>query len=152
MDLVNFYPGILETVRKIVKDKNPEIDPLKILANATHTHSAPMVSKDDTLCEFGTYEKLPHEGVELASTGEYFQFLVNSIADAVCESYASRCEGAVSYGYGFATTSHNRRAVYFKDMTDGSDDPTAKFIEGTTKMYGTTAIPEFSGLESGGDP
>ena len=152
VDLVNFNPGIIETVRKIAKEKIPEIDPLKILANVTHTHSAPIVDKDNTLCGFGTYDKLPHEGVELASTGEYFEFLVNSMADAVCESYTSRKEGSVSYGYGFATTSHNRRAVYFKDMTEGSKNPTAKFIEGTTRMYGTTSIPEFSGLENGGDP
>ena len=152
VDIVSIRNHILKDIREKVKATNPEIDPEKILMNATHTHSGPVVCPGDDMGSYGKFSELPHDGVDLVEPAEYYKFFISQCAEAVCESFAARSEGYISYGYGFATTSHNRRAVYFKDMTEGSTDPTAKFIEGTTKMYGTTAIPEFSGLESGADP
>lgn len=151
-DIVNVKPGILQTVREKAKEANPEIDTLKIIMNATHSHSGPMLFQGDSMGEYGKFSELPHEGVDLVRPGEYYDFFIDQCVSAVLEAYNTRSEGFVSYGFGFATTSHNRRAVYFKDMTEGSDNPEAKFIEGTTKMYGRTDIPEFSGLESGADP
>lgn len=151
-DLVNIRECVLQDVRDKVKAKNPEIDTLKIVINCTHTHSGPLICPGDDLGVFGKFSELPHDGVELTSPADYYSFFIDQCVDAILESYASKAEGSFSYGYGFATASHNRRAVYFKDMTEGSDDPKLKFIEGTTKMYGTTAIPEFSHLESGADP
>lgn len=152
LDIVSFKAGVLQAVRDRIKEKNNEIDTLKILSNCTHTHSGPMIVADDYLSGFGKFSELPHDGVELTPPSEYFRFFIEQCADAVIESYTSRKDGAISYGYGYATVSHNRRAVYSKDMTEGSDNPELRFIEGTTKMYGRTDIPEFSGLENGGDP
>ena len=151
-DAESLEADVLQEIRKRVKTADPAIDPLKILMNVTHCHTAPMLYREDGMGEYGAFSDFPHDGVELISPGEYFEFFIEQCVKAVCESYALRKEGAVSYGYGFAVASHNRRAVYCRDMTEGSDDPTAKFVEGTTRMYGTTAIPEFSGLESGADP
>ena len=151
-DIVNINEGILSTIREKVKEINPEIDPDKIIMNCTHTHSGPWITEGDDMGQFGKFSELPHDGVDLMPPYEYRKLFIKQCVDAVVESFKTRKEGAVSYGYGYAVASHNRRAVYFKDMTEGSNDPELKFIEGTTRMYGKTNLPEFSGLENGGDP
>ncbi|MBR5922809.1 MAG: hypothetical protein IKZ59_03335 [Clostridia bacterium] len=150
---VSDIPGsVLNSVKTEVSRINADINPLNIIINATHCHSAPMLSPGDTVGEYGKFSELPHDGVPLSRPGEYFDFFVSRCAKAILDSFNSRSEGYISYGYGFATTSHNRRAVYFKDMTEDSDNKLLKLTEGSAKMYGRTDIPEFSHLESGADP
>lgn len=151
IDAVSVYPVVLTALRKRVNEKNPEIDAEKIIINATHTHAGPYVNTGEDLGGWGPLSKLPHDGIEITPPGEYLEFFIEQLSDAVCESYESRKEGYISYGYGYAVASHNRRAVYNKDMTEGSEDKKHRLVEGTTKMYGNTSLPEFSHLESGAD-
>ena len=151
VDTVTIYKTVLCALREKVHEKNPEIDVEKIIINATHTHAGPFVNTGEDLGVWGPLSKLPHDGIEITPPGEYFDFFIEQISDAVCESYESRKEGYISYGYGYAVASHNRRAVYNRDMTEGSDDKKLRFIEGTTKMYGDTSLPEFTHLETGAD-
>ncbi len=151
VDAVSVFKDVLNTVREEVAKKNPAIDTSKIIINATHTHAGPFVHKGEDLAMWGNLSDLPHDGVEITPPGEYFDFFIEQLTDAVCESFESRKEGYISYGYGYAVAAHNRRAVYFKDMTEGSDDKGYRLTEGWAKMYGTTKIPEFSHLETGAD-
>ena len=151
LDMVTIYKPILCAVRDRVTEKNPSIDTEKIILNATHTHAGPFVNEGDDLGGWGKLSDLPHDGIEITPPGEYFKFFIEQVSDAICESFESRKEGYISYGYGYAVASHNRRAVYNRDMTEGSEDKGFRFTEGTTKMYGTTSIPEFTHLETGAD-
>lgn len=151
VDLVNITKEVLVEVRQCVSKLNPKIDTEKIVMNATHTHAAPLLSKGEDLGAWGELSQLPHDGIEIAKPGDYFDFFVKSVSEAICESFETRKRGYISYGYGYAVTSHNRRAVYFKDMTEGSNNKGLRFTEGWAKMYGDTSIPEFSHLESGAD-
>ncbi|MBR4973308.1 MAG: hypothetical protein IKY45_02455, partial [Clostridia bacterium] len=151
LDIATIYKDILNSLKEEVALKNPSIDTSKIIINATHTHAGPLVQKDENLSGWGDFSKLPHDGIEITPPSEYFDFFINQVSDAVCESFESRKEGYISYGYGYAVAAHNRRAVYNKDMTEGSDDVGLRLREGTTKMYGNTALPEFSHLETGAD-
>lgn len=138
LDITNIRKDVLLSVRQRVAQLNSEIDPEKIILNATHTHAAPLVEKIDEVKgkirkfseNFGKSADVADEEVELTSPREYFEFFVEQVSQAICESFNKRKEGYISYGYGYAVSSHNRRVVYFKDMTEGSDDKRFRLTEG----------------------
>lgn len=125
-DLVAIREGILDGFRAKLKEIEPEIDGSKIIINATHTHTAP-VMRD------GTYA-IPKEGVTQPS--EFREFLFNKLANMTAEAWKNRKPGGVSWGLGQAVVAHNRRIVY----TDGH-----------AQMYGKTALPSFKKLEGAED-
>lgn len=147
VDVVTIRKDVLMAVRKRVAELNSGIDTKKIIMNATHTHAGPLVLNSEDLGDWGQLSELPHDGIEITSPIKYFAFFVEKVSEAICESYESRKEGYISYGYGYAVASHNRRAVYFKDKVKNVGLP-----EGYAKMYGNTSIPEFSHLETGANP
>lgn len=151
VDAVSFYAGVLSELQKRVALKNKDIDTSKILLNVTHTHSGTRIAMNNSLGSWGDYSDFPHEGVEITPPEEYLEFFLKNASDAICESFESRKEGYISYGYGYAVVAHSRRTVYNKDMTEGSDDRKYKIVEGTAKMYGKTDTPEFSHFEAGAD-
>ena len=117
IDAVTVFKDVLNSVKEEVALKNPSIDTSKIIINATHTHAGPLVQKDENLSGWGDFSKLPHDGIEITPPSEYFDFFINQVSDAVCESFESRKEGYISYGYGYAVAAHNRRAqVYLSDI------------------------------------
>jgi hypothetical protein len=144
LDLVVICDGLLDQVRYKVKTLNPKIPVLKILLNATHTHAGPShyASKasawasgcqttqvagvaragvkpvsNETLPEAPPqdwFAGVPHDGVEIASSDEYREFLSTQAAEAICEAYQKRAPGGLSYGYGYAVVGHSRRVVYLQ--------------------------------------
>ena len=66
-DVVDISADVLNSVREKVKEAIPEIDPLNILINATHCHSAPMIFPGDGMGEYGNFSDLPHDGVNIAT-------------------------------------------------------------------------------------
>ncbi|MBR4122784.1 MAG: hypothetical protein IKT93_00020, partial [Clostridia bacterium] len=110
IDAVTVFKDVLNSVKEEVALKNPSIDTSKIIINATHTHAGPFVNKGEDLGGWGKLSELPHDGIEITPPGEYFDFFINQVSDAVCESFESRKEGYISYGYGYAVAAHNRRA------------------------------------------
>jgi len=125
-DLVAIREGILDGFRAKLKEIEPEIDGSKIIINATHTHTAP-VMRD------GTYA-IPKEGV--TQPAEFREFLFDKLATMTAEAWKNRKPGGVSWGLGQAVVAHNRRIVY----TDGH-----------AQMYGKTALPSFKKLEGAED-
>ena len=121
-DVIGMPVDLLELVRREVKQRVPDLDPRKIFLGATHTHTAPEL----TLGKWA----LPAEGV--MPVEEYRAFLAERVADAVAKAWKGRAPGSVSWGLGHAVVAYNRRAVY---------------ADGSARMYGSTIVPEFRGLE-----
>ena len=125
-DIVAFRPPVLPPLRERLRAKLPGFDPRKLVLTATHTHTGPVT-------EEGKFE-IPKESV--MPPGEYVDFLVNRLAEVATRAWNQRQVGGVSWGLGQAVVGHNRRAVY---------------ADGTAKMYGSTSLPEFRGIEGGED-
>ncbi len=147
-DLVAIRSFLLDEVRAAVKQKNRQIPVEKILMNATHTHTAPSYYADNP-----EEEQPPHDGIEVASSDEYRSFLVEQASSAVCEAYANRKPGGIAYGYGYAVVGHNRRVVYFDDVSKrpGAVNNSTSGVSGHACMYGNTDDPQFSHYETGAD-
>jgi hypothetical protein len=148
-DLVVIRSHLLDEVRAAVKQKNKEIPVEKILMHATHTHTAPGHNSE----YFFEEEQPPLDGIEVASSDEYRRFLVEQASDAICEAYKSRKPGGVAYGYGYAVVGHNRRVVYFDDLSKrpGAVINSTHGVNGHASMYRDTSDPQFSHYETGAD-
>ena len=129
-DLVGVADALRDGVRARVGKEAADLDPMKVLLNATHTHTAPETRLP--------YPEAAHTsqatGVDLPvmPVPEYVDFAVDRIAQAVLDAWRTRAPGAVSYGMGCAVVGRNRRWV-----------DTA----GQAHMYGNTDTPEFSHIE-----
>lgn len=121
-DLVAIRDGVLEMVRERIKDRLPDFDGSKLVMNATHTHTAPVMRED-------VYD-LPADGV--MQPQEYVEFLADRVADIVVQAWQSRSAGSVGWGLGHAVVGQNRRSTY---------------ANGTAQMYGATNDPNFRGIE-----
>ena len=130
---------VLTACREKLKQRAPDFPCEKLVLNATHTHTAPDPR--------GTW--YPEVPPGILSPAEYREFLADRIVDAVVESWNSRQPGMVNWGYGHAVVGHNRRAVYFDDLSQrpGSVDQPGTKTEKNAAMYGTTNDPRFSSLE-----
>ena len=127
-DLIGVPLGILARIRGRVAQQLPGFDTRRIVAAATHTHTAPVLIGD-------RWYPSPRSGV--MGPSEYSDLLVERAAGAAVDAWRSRRQGAVSRALGHAVVGHNRRVTY----TDGS-----------ARMYGETDDPAFRGLEAGSDP
>jgi hypothetical protein len=121
-DLVAIRDGVIDSVRKRLKERLPDFDGQKLVLSATHTHTAPVMAE-------GKYE-LPEEGI--IRPAEYVEFLAERIAEAAAEAWRSRKPGGVGWGLGHAVVAQNRRAVYG---------------DGRAVMYGRTSSSDFRGIE-----
>ncbi|QDV69575.1 hypothetical protein Poly24_32910 [Rosistilla carotiformis] len=121
-DLIAIREGVLDAVRKRVQDRIPGFDPKKLVMNATHTHTAPVIRE-------GIYE-VPDKGI--MRPAEYLEFLADRVADAAVAAWESRQPGQVGWGLGHAVVAQNRRTVY---------------SNGTAAMYGSTAKDNFLEIE-----
>lgn len=130
---------VLVACREKLKQVIPDFPVDMLVMNATHTHTAPD--------PWGVW--YPEVPPEILSPAEYRDFLTDRVVEAVVESWNSRRPGAVSWGYGHAVVGHNRRALFFDDLSqrpEFTDLPGTK-TEKNARMYGATNDPQFSGLE-----
>jgi len=153
-DMIDCRSHILDELRSKVAETYPEIDPLHILLNATHTHTAITHVGGIGSISFTKGEAFNHDGVKIGSSEDYRQFLVGKMYEAVCEAFENRSEGGISYGYGFAVVAFSRRVVYFDDLSrrEGAVRDSAHGVDGHVRMYGDTSDPMFSHYEAGADP
>lgn len=134
-DLVAIPDGLRDAVRAHLKRSLPEIDPLRVFLNATHTHTGPEVRvEDDHLTTFRGGNVPTRLGVELdvMDPADYVAFASKRIAVAVEKAWKSRKPGKIGFGLGHAVVGHNRRVSYY---------------DGVTAMYGKTNDPNFSHVE-----
>jgi hypothetical protein len=152
-DFVSIQPHVVTRVRARVAERSPGIPVDKIAINATHTHEG--ASHDTSaIAGMASPDQIPATGIEIASAADYCDFLVEQIADAVCEAYEGRRPGGVAYGYGFAAVGHSRREVYFDDTSKrpGAAARPGMAVDGHARMYGPTHDDQFSHYEAGCDP
>ena len=142
-DVVSVRPPVLLAVKEMLKKEIPGFPVEKIIINATHTHAGP--STNDIVINY------PNK-VKVVPSAQVQQFIARQVADAVKEAWNTRAPGAVSYGYGFATTGHSRRAIYLKDMGQTVRADTGVAVNGHGIMYGNTNHKEFASYEAGTDP
>ena len=119
-DLISIPADVLAMVREEVHGRLPDLDPMKIFMNGTHTHTAPVL-------RIGKFA-LPETGV--MQVEEYRAFLAERVADAVARAWESRRPGSVTWGLSHAVVAYNRRAVY----ADGSACPSSETSKATKTM------------------
>ncbi len=121
-DLVAIPSPLLERVRQLIGDRLPDLDCRKVVLNATHTHTAPVMSEGD-------YE-IPKG--DIMQPAEYAEFLATRVAEAAIQAWEGRKPGRVGWGLGHAVLAQNRRSVY---------------ADSHAQMYGPTDRPDFRGIE-----
>ena len=122
-DLVVIRENIQPRLRKRVAAKLSDFDEQKLFANATHTHTAPVMLE-------GGYP-IPKKG-GVMQPAEYKDFLLDRLTQIAVKAWKERKPGGVSWGLGHAVVAINRRAIY---------------ADGRAHMYGKTDRPDFRGLE-----
>ncbi len=145
-DTTSLTENIILDIRDAVKKKNPKINVEKILASATHTHTAGRYQR------YMGYDKAPADGIEMTPPEVYRAFLVEQASAAICEAYETRADGSYAYGYDYAVVAHHRRPTYTVDI--GARDHAKKSSLETDKyarMYGRTNDPDFDGYEGNVD-
>ncbi len=120
-DLVAIPEAALEAIRSRVAASIPGYPVERIVASATHTHTAPVLLE-------GVYE-IP-QGV--TGPTEYVEFLAGRIAAGIVEAHGARRPCTVGWGMGHAVVAHNRRSVY---------------ADNSAVMYGATDRTDFRMLE-----
>jgi len=128
-DLGAIRGALNEEVKKAFKAQLPDFNLDKLLLNATHTHTAPVMRE-------GRY-KIPKDAI---TPTECNKFMAGQIVQAAVEAWKNRKPAGVSWGLGQAVVGHNRRAVYFKQIP-------SKFGTCTAVMYGKTDRKDFSHIE-----
>jgi hypothetical protein len=126
-DLVDIPAILLQMVREEVKLQIPELDTRKIILNATHTHTAPVLENN---VDGSFIYPIPKEGV--LQVEEYDGFFVKQVTGAVIKAWKNRHPGKVTWAMSHAVVAYNRRTVY---------------ADGSAKMYGNTNQPDFIGME-----
>lgn len=118
--------NLRDNVRKVLTNTLPELKPEQIFLNATHTHTAPLVSSaPDSKSVYGVE-------LDVLSPADCQKYIAERIAKAAEKAWKSRKPGGISFGLGHAVVGHNRLTV---DMN------------GKSTMYKRTNTPDFSNME-----
>ncbi len=125
-DLVAIDTEIVEAVREKIKTAVADVNTNNIIISATHTHTAPLCSSDNS-----TKNKYGIE-LDVMAPSAYLDFMSDRIASAAKEAWTNRKPGGISYGLGHAVVGHNRLQVSFS---------------GKSVMYSNTNRPDFSHIE-----
>ena len=135
LDLLHSPEPVVTKVRELVKQAIPDFNPEKLLFNATHTHTGPVL--------------YPRSNKKLnAITLKYREYVCAQAAKSVIEAWNSRKPGKIAYGYDLVVTAFNRRIVYFTRQKGSPGSSPA----GYARLHGKTDTPDFSHVEAGADP
>jgi hypothetical protein len=124
-DLVGINDNLREAVRNRLKETLPEVEPEQILMNATHTHTAPLISADNDSKSYGVE-------LDAMTPAACLEYVSERVAKAAEQAWKERKQGGISFGLGQAVVGHNRLRVT---------------MDGKSTMYGKTNTPDFSHLE-----
>lgn len=126
-DWLHIVPHIMDEVRATVRRTMPDLDPQRIVVNATHIHTGPFMGEFGIKPHFGYRFDHPH----VMKYEEYCRYAVERIVKAVSDSWRVKASGSVSFGESYAALSHNRMVRYGY---------------GTGAMYGRVDTPDFIGF------
>jgi hypothetical protein len=136
-DLVAIPDKLLKRVRDETHKQIPDLDVGKIVLNAIHTHTAPVLENG---LDYSFRYQIPKE--EVLQPEQYELFFVQRVAEAIAKAWSLRRPGSVTWGLSHAAIAYNRRVVYSKEISTPG-----VFADGTARMYGKTDLPEFLNLE-----
>src|SRR5688572_13593428 len=92
-DLVGIRAGMVANVRKLVGKSLPDLDAMKIVISATHTHTAPAITDADET-DLHPYDfagswayRIPAGQQNVMRPREYLEFLAQQIAAAVVRAW-----------------------------------------------------------------
>jgi hypothetical protein len=120
-DLVMIGDEVVAPARALLAQRLPEVDPDKLVVNATHTHTAPQA-----------YDGPYGAGDADITPAEYRAFLAERLAEVAVQAWHNRRPGSVGWGLGHAVVGMNRRAIY---------------ADGRSVMYGKVDPDDFRGIE-----
>jgi hypothetical protein len=122
-DLLYIPTDLIHAVRKEVQQRLPDLDVSKIMMNATHTHTAPVLVAD------GEY-LIPKKGV--TQVNAYRAFFTKRVTEAIVKAWNNRRPGSMTWGLSHAVVGNNRRVSY---------------ANGSAGMNSKTNVPEFRSFE-----
>ncbi|MFA5330277.1 MAG: hypothetical protein WC384_20965 [Prolixibacteraceae bacterium] len=96
LDLAQFYRGLQDTLKLMVKEQIPDFDVRKLFLSSTHTHSAPNPN----------------------APGEYRKLLLDRACKAIIAAWNNRKPAGISRNLGYAVVGHNRRVQYANGKTE----------------------------------
>ena len=139
-DLCSIPGSLLLDVREKLSARLDDFCVDKLVINATHTHTAPIKTKEEAAVGSYIYERVPAEmrphrkpeNPEIMQPDEYSAFLSERLCEAFTAAWHSRQPGFVNWQLAQAVVGHSRRVVY--------DDASAQ-------MYGTSDTFNFECLE-----
>ena len=146
LDIAKISDELMKSVREIFATLNSEVDPLKIMINATHVHTAMSIFPGGSntigiLNEFmpdgKSYKPLCDKSAEdVLSVNEALEFVSHQVAYAANEAWQNRKKAGYVNAFGRAAIGFCRRASY---------------NDGTSQMWGDTNTANFVALEGGND-
>jgi hypothetical protein len=133
IDTCGVDDATLARSRRALTERLPGFDSRKLIASATHTHTAPFAGGDLGLQKDEDYlDDIRARYPDYMPVAECADLLVEAIVSAACEAWEGRREGRVGWGYSYAVLGENRRVRYFDDRS---------------VMYGKTSEADFSHIE-----
>ncbi|MDD3927252.1 MAG: hypothetical protein PHT33_11410 [bacterium] len=129
-DYVCIPDALRDNVRTRLAASYPDIDPMKVILHATHTHTGPELRV--SLAEADRTSNGIGIDLDVTSIEDYVRWATERIVAAVAEAWEARVPGEVAFGQGYAVVGHNRRWVD---------------VNGNSTMYGNTDNSLFSHIE-----
>ncbi|MHB8994882.1 MAG: hypothetical protein ACYC63_06510 [Armatimonadota bacterium] len=133
MDACAVDVDVFEAAREALMQRLPDFDPRKLIASATHTHTAPFSGDRVGLQKDVEYADLIKARYpDYMTINEYGALLTEALINTVCEAWERRTDGYLGWGYSHAVVGENRRVRYFDNRAT---------------MYGSTSAADFSHIE-----
>jgi len=133
VDAAGVHEEVLGKVRDRVDAAAVGLSGEKVVASATHTHTAPFAGTGGGLQREEKYiQELQRRYPDYLSRSEYGDLLAERLFSAVMEAWENRMPGSLAWGYGYAVVGENRRIRFFDDRS---------------VMYGNTHDKDFSHVE-----
>lgn len=138
-DFVSIPDALRDDVRSRLRSVLPDLDPMAVFLNATHTHTGPEPRVHDDVLQAGGGTVAGWTGLDLPvmPPAQYAAMAAERIATAVIRAWQSREPGRIGFGLGQAVIGYNRRMCY---------------RGGEARMYGDPNDPDFTHIEGATDP
>lgn len=143
-DLCQLGDDFIAMLREKIAKKCPGIDPMKIIFNATHTHTGPQMSEEESglwvaahflpdSIRFDPHDDLPED---VFTPIQNMQYVSDKLCEVISAAWEKKAPGYLAPGFGRAAVGHCRRVTY--------DD-------GSARMYGATDQMNFVAEEGTSD-
>ena len=133
LDLIGIPGDFLEEFRRLLTERISDLDPSRVLACATHTHSSGAISGWVGVRKEDAWQK---QSPGTMGPKAFRDFVLGRVVEAAVRAWESKRPGGLASSTDFAVVGHCRRAVY---------------ADGSSEMYGDLARRDFLGMEGGED-